>query len=498
MRGGLSGPAQSCLVPSTRLRVHAKIGSLRQAAVRLKPAQLQQILVRTPTKALGYLNRAQPSRNECSACFTCTASSARNPSPSSSSFQPNPAVPRLASSIIISRASHLTSSIGSSAISLAVHQRRSAVTACQALLLFPAWCRPAHRLGMTDAASSALSCSQLPGSPGRRPHSLTTNAGTTLSPSPASQRLGRRCNGYVGEGTAPAGEYHHADFSWEDHCKEVLALVASHPVKWRHLAHDILPNSSPSSYPLPAQQDSQESSRRAGNEIHESQPLGAPHSTCPTDETQNMQPSDGLQSSSTSTVKAHDAQQSSGLQSSSQNEALMPDGADARADNSACNREGSHQVHSRPADARSFPVSASKQILGNATGTSSPPEASSQEQHQGAGQPSMLWDAVSSTKPASQKFVSGPRLQAEQAPDSNQPDGLVSQRREHVLANAGQEVGGNKGYSSSRWEAFHAQDNRSGRFYKERRWASGAVAGFQISILCTATASHLLHGLIVP
>lgn len=474
MRSDFSGPAHSCLVRATRQRAHAKIGSLRQAAVRLKPAQLQQVLVASRTKALGYHNRAQPSCNICPAGSTCTPSSARNPSRSSSSFQPIPALPRLASSIVVIQALRLPSSIKSSAPAAGVH-RLSAYTACQARLLSSAWCRPAYRSCMANAVSTALPSGGMPGLPDRGPHFLSTNAGTMAGPSAASQRLGGRCNGYVGEGTAPAGEYHHADFSWEDHCREVLTLIASDPVKWRHLAHDSLPDSSPSSYPLSTHQDPQDSSRAVGAETQQLQPSGGPHSESPCDETQDPQPSAGLQSSSP-TIKAQDAQQPSGVQSSSKgrtDEAARPDGAKAGADSAARNREGSRPVPSGPADLRPAPVSSRKQAWGIAAATIILPEARHQEYQLDARQPSVPGHAVSGAHSAGQTTDGRPQLQAEHDPAT----GLGSQRRARVPADDGKEGGGSKGYSSSRWEAFHAQDNRSGRFYKERRWAPGAAAG---------------------
>ena len=345
---------------------------------------------------------------------------------------------------------------------------------------------PSNAADNCDRAQSSYTASPAGFTCAASSFGLMTNASTTLSPSSASQRLAGRCNGYVGEGTAPAGEYHHADFSWQDHCKEVLALIASNPVKWRHLAHDSLPDSSQSSYPLPAQQDPQDSRRAVGTETYQPQPSGGPHSESHCDETQDPQdpqPSADLRSSSP-TIKAQDAEHPSGVQSSSKgsaDEAARPDGAKAGADEVACNIESSHQVPSGPADSRPAPVSSDKQAWGNAAATVIPPEASRQEHQLDAARPSMPGHSVSEAHPAGQTVDGGQQLQAEHPSAASPPAGLVSQCRERVAADDGQEGASGKEYSSSRWEAFHAQDNRSGRFYKERRWASSAAADSRIS-----------------
>ncbi|KAK9840131.1 hypothetical protein WJX74_003913 [Apatococcus lobatus] len=264
-------------------------------------------------------------------------------------------------------------------------------------------------------------------------------------------RLRVRCNGYVGEGTAPAGEYHHADFSWEDHCREVLAMIASDPVKWQHIAHDSLPKCQHSSHPLPATDSPHHGSSGCHDGVNAANPLDDAADSRPGSSTNRQ--SDCLEPPAQShKVAGKDSSCTSGT----------------CADVLAASPPFSKQVQDRKTALLQHDTHASQP----ASDTPSPLEIGGRTPARDSRLPAELSQDKSAAFSAGQSNFKQQQQVLSESP-SHLASRFASQPGAHVgdvAVSSTQEENGCSGYSSSRWEAFHAQDNRSGRFYKERRY----------------------------
>ncbi len=239
-----------------------------------------------------------------------------------------------------------------------------------------------------------------------------------------------RCNGYVGEGTAPAGEYHNADFSWEEHCTEVQAMIAADPVRWRHIARDSIPcgaseasehsQIAEGSLPCNASNAAGHAQRNSCHHMHgsgESASLnGKSHQATP-----DVVPAEGSSTSGQSIEST-----------------FKPEAGQSHDSRSQSVRDRSHPLHQTGLSALS-----EQQALRSASNSLEQSCHSDQhEEHQTSAAPATA---------AADPLIQSPVL------------GLSSLSAEEGLEDH------SSGYSISHWEAFHAQDNRSGRFYKERR-----------------------------
>ena len=255
-----------------------------------------------------------------------------------------------------------------------------------------------------------------------------------------------RCNGYVGEGTAPAGEYHNADFSWEEHCREVQAMIAADPDRWRHIAQDSMrvlgsleaPGHAPGG--RDDMGDLASSSHAAGGLV-----LGTNSGRSP-ESGQDDDDMGDLVSQSTA----------AGGVVMSQNSGSHAPGTSMGTD-APSKVSGGHNGD-QSGDLQHC-LSVKDQLLTD--------DCHQQISH------AQVSDSVNDTMqsscpkpPLSQHRLAVPAAPAAAAAPAHLP-GDAPEIAE-ADAEAGLE-GPASGYSSSRWEAFHAQDNRSGRFYKERR-----------------------------
>ena len=440
--------------------------SLSQPVIRPKSARFQHGFKTTAPKCCIRVFRF--ATRVSSAGLTCLCSAAACHA-SRSSLKTIAAVGTRVPLAVVGRAIHQQAAIGTSAPTPCIQSRPRNPTASQASLYsFNCPLPQRLRLSMSNADMTTRSPAHTHTQSGQPSTGRISPTGclqsTSSQPVARStaphQRLGLRCNGYVGEGTAPAGEYHHADFSWEDHCKEVLALVASDPVRWRHISHDRLPASKQQSYPLPAHKDLHDNGSKT---LHSND--------------QGRNPSTGAQDDSSGS--AHGEPDAQGQVIPTQKIAYARQDSSQSCGNHADAEAALPSLTKRGCDSSAEqPQQATHESRENSDGGLSPYRLGAQGPASVGRQPPEL----SQGKPAASAVGDSNNLREQlQVPSesaSNQVLGPASQPgacADDTAACGNQTGKGTGGYSSSRWEAFHAQDNRSGPFYKERRWAPGTV-----------------------
>lgn len=261
------------------------------------------------------------------------------------------------------------------------------------------------------------------------------------------------CPAYVGEATASAGEYHCNDFDWEEHRQEVLAHLANRQAANFVATRSAQPASTMSAEPSPAK------GKKRVQAKHHKQLTDSTHdqatSRCPTNEGNLSSRGDQAEADSTSSSHAGSASCASGTQrersldssrrssgTSSQDGQADPVSAPFK-DNTADMLQGPSSIDNSCASQQQASSRASQtQATAGAHGSNVAKHGT--------------WDDT--------KVDSGTQIKAVNEFEAGRAD-VGAERREAVnTADVGKWQ-----YDSSCWESFHAKDNATARFYKERR-----------------------------
>lgn len=273
------------------------------------------------------------------------------------------------------------------------------------------------------------------------------------------------CPAYVGEATASAGEYHCNDFDWEEHRQEVLAQLAT-----RQAANSVVATSAKPASTTSAETDHVKGKKHGQPKQHK------PFTHSTHDQTMsNCLPSESNPSSCEDQPGA-DSTNSSHPGSTTDASGTI---RERSLDNSHCSSGTSSQSEQANPVSAPFKDNTADMLQGpSSTDTScaSPQEASNSR--------------------ASQKQANADAHGSNVAKHSTWDDSKADHRPEPQPVNgseAGTDVGANRHeavntadagkwrYDSSCWESFHAKDNATARFYKERRCLPAA---------CVSPAAH--------